>query len=468
MVFHPREGGRKRPFGSMGRREFLRASAMTGAAAGAAAFLAACKRPVGTSSAETAQLNLPARPFRPVTLPVDQNAIIDDGLPSEAGPLKVYNWESYIAPSTVKAAEKALGVAIEVTTFNTIDEAITKLSSGQLEADVFFPTNNIVSRLRFQKLIRPLNHSYLPNLVNVWDSLGGSSNPSEAAKVPFYDQGSQYTVPYTIYTTGIAYRVDHGPNAHISMDLAPLEEQIPAMDVPYDILWDTTYKGYVHLLNDTNTINMAILRNGIHAGDSTETLRVDINTDNPATRDKVLKDATDSLIEWQQTMHGPMDVSDYTDMPEGRSYIHEAWSGDLVSAHYYYAAWSPRDIIRYWYPPEGGKYGGLIGDDCLAVLSTGKNPVLAHKFLNFMLDFDSSMQNFTWTGYIPPQKEIQADTQRLLKNSPNPLTPYNVISPNMATTIVTEDMYKTGYQYLELPPKVDDQWTTAWEAVQTA
>jgi spermidine/putrescine transport system substrate-binding protein len=304
--------------------------------------------------------------------------------------------------------------------------------------------------------------------VNVWDSLGGSANPAEAAKAPFYDLGSRYTVPYTIYTTGIAYRVDHGPNAHITMDLAPLEEIIPAMDIPYDILWDTKYKGYVHLLNDTNTINMAIVRNGIHAGVSSDTLRVDVNTDNPATRDKVLAAATDSLIEWQQTMHGQMDISDYTDMPEGRSYIHEAWSGDLVSAQYYYASWSPRDIIRYWYPPQGGKYGGLIGDDCLAVLTTGKNPVLAHKFLNFMLDFDNSMRNFSWTGYIPPQKEIQTDTQRLLKNSPNPLTPYNVISPNMASTIVTEDMYKTGYQYLELPPKVDDQWTTAWEAVQTA
>ena len=100
--------------------------------------------------------------------------------------------------------------------------------------------------------------------------------------------------------------------------------------------------------------------------------------------------------------------------------------------------------------------------------STGKNPVLAHKFLNFMLDFDNAMKNFTWVGYLPPQKQIQTQSDRLLQNSPNPLKPYNVIQPELATTIVTEDMYKTGYQALELSPTVRDEWTTAWQAISDA
>jgi spermidine/putrescine transport system substrate-binding protein len=439
---------------------------MAAGGVGAAAWLAACSKPTGITKSQAAKLNLPARPFRPVQLPVDQNALIEDGLPSEAGPLKIYNWSAYINPATVKAAEKALGVPVQVTTFTTLDEAISKLQSGQLEQDIFFPTNNIVSQMQFQKIIAPLNHSYLPNLTNIWDSLGGSTNPADAAKAPFYDQGSRYTVPYTIYTTGIAYRVDQGPNAHIQMNLAPLEQTIPALPVPYDILWDTTYKGFVHLLDDTNTINLAILRNDIHAGKDTKTVQIDVNTDDPATRTKVLGDARDSLIEWQHTMQGQMDVTDYTDLPEGRSYIHEAWSGDLISAQYYYASWSPRDIIRYWAPPKGSKYGPLIGDDCIAILANAKNPVLAHKFLNFMLDFDNAMGNFTWTGYQPPQKNV--DPFALLKNSPTPLKPYNVIPPSLENAVVTEDMFKTGYQYLELSPAVNNEWTNAWEAVQTA
>ena len=39
------------------------------------------------------------------------------------------------------------------------------------------------------KLLQPLNHDYLPNLQKtIWP----------AFRDPFYDKGSQYTVPYTI------------------------------------------------------------------------------------------------------------------------------------------------------------------------------------------------------------------------------------------------------------------------------
>ena len=43
------------------------------------------------------------------------------------------------------------------------------------------------------KLVQPLNHSYIPNITQAWSDFTN----------PFYDQGWQYTVPYTIYTTGI-------------------------------------------------------------------------------------------------------------------------------------------------------------------------------------------------------------------------------------------------------------------------
>ena len=63
---------------------------------------------------------------------------------------------------------------------------------------MYFPTPDIIGKLVAGKLLQPLNRSYLPNLANVWDSL----------QDPFYDKGSVYTVPYTVYTTGIGYRTD--------------------------------------------------------------------------------------------------------------------------------------------------------------------------------------------------------------------------------------------------------------------
>jgi spermidine/putrescine transport system substrate-binding protein len=453
----------------MTRREFMRRSAVTAAGAtGAAAILAACKTQTSTLGDKVTSFKL-ARPDNPVRFTVDQNQLIADGMKSEAGPLKLYNWQDYISPATIKQAEKALNTQIIVSTFNTLDEAIAKLTSTSTDVDVFFPTQNLVSRLVKVGLLRPLNHSYLANLPNVWDTLGGGTTPQVAAEYPFYDQGSQYTVPYTLYTSGVGYRIDKGPNSNIQIDLAPLEQQIPAMEVPYDIYWDKTYKGFVYLLDDEDTMGMAILRHDLHAGASAAQIASDINTDNPATRSQVLAQCQADLVEWQNTMNGKMDVSDYTDLPEGTCYIHSAWSGDLVSAQYYFPSWSPKNVLRYWRPEPGvNKYGGVIGSDTLAILMNGKNPVLAHKFLNFMLDPNNALGNFTWSGYQPPQKIVLADPTRLLSNSSNPLKPYNVIPPSLSTCIVTEDEFKFDYQMLETSPATTAQWTDAWNTIKNA
>ena len=56
----------------------------------------------------------------------------------------------------------------------------------------------MLGQLIESKLVQPLNHSYIPNITQAWPDFTN----------PFYDQGWQYTVPYTIYTTGIAWRKD--------------------------------------------------------------------------------------------------------------------------------------------------------------------------------------------------------------------------------------------------------------------
>ncbi len=50
----------------------------------------------------------------------------------------------------------------------------------------------------YSNLLQPLQQSYMPNLKNVWPEY----------QDPWYDQGSQYSVPYTVYTSGIGYRSD--------------------------------------------------------------------------------------------------------------------------------------------------------------------------------------------------------------------------------------------------------------------
>ena len=107
-------------------------------------------------------------------------------------------------------------MTVEVTTFISMDEAIAKLSSGDTQFDVYFPTADVIGKVAAGKLLQPLNKSYIPNVTNVWESL----------QDPFYDKGGVYSVPYTLFTTGIGYRVD------------AVVKTPDMFDNPYDIFWD--------------------------------------------------------------------------------------------------------------------------------------------------------------------------------------------------------------------------------------
>ena len=65
--------------------------------------------------------------------------------------------------------------------------------------------------------------------------------------MPFYDQGWQYTTPYSIYTTGMAWRKD-------KVNLTP------SWNMPWQ---GAPYKGKVAILDDYREgISLALLRAG--------------------------------------------------------------------------------------------------------------------------------------------------------------------------------------------------------------
>jgi spermidine/putrescine transport system substrate-binding protein len=430
---HPRER-------RIDRRDFLARSA--GAAAGLsglASLLAACggvsetaapqpaAEPAGTTSAAepaatgggatTVEGGLQlARPDAPVTLPLfDDNPPIDSGLEPEGGPLKIYNWIDYLWKKKLNQFSDEFGVEVELTTFYTMDEAIQKLSTGAVDYDVFFPTTDRVGRLSLGKVLQPLNLEYVPNLANVWPAL----------QSPFYDVGSQYTVPYVIFTTGISYRRD--------------KVETDPFDLPnaYEIFWDTAYSGKTFLLDDAReALGMVMLKNGL----------TDLNTEDPSQIDA----AKQELLELIDLVNVKVSIEDYTKIPEGSAWVHQGWSGDMVASPFYLPEGTDVSVLGYWYPPDGG---GAIGSDQMAVLRSAKNPVLAHHFLNFMLDEKNAYENFTgFVGYQPPQ--ISLDPERLIADG--------VVPENLSAAIVRESDFDKGYPELELSPEAAVLWQNAW------
>ncbi len=404
---HPREG-------RFGRKEFLQRSAAGAFALSSMSTLLAACGGSKSSSGETLTL---ARQDNPVKWPLfEDNQAIASGLDPENSTLQIFNWNGYLWPRSMKEFGKQYGVDVRMTTFDTSDEAIQKLTSGGLSFDVFFPFPDRLGRLILGKALQPLNHSYLPNLQKtIWPSL----------RSPFYDVGSQYTVPYTIYTTGIGYRTDQ-------VKKTPYD-----YSNPYEIYWDTDNKGKTYLLDDGREapIHM-LLKNGI----------TDINTEDPDNI-KLFEKELKSLID---PVHIKLSTNDYTYIPEGRASVHQAWSGSMVSAQWYLPEGTGPEVIGYWFPKNGH---GTIGNDMMGIPRSAKSPVLAHHFINFMLDEKNGFDNFAqYNGYQPPFVSINPD--RLISEG--------IVPKNLASAVLRESDFKDAYFLLELSPTGQTDWQNAW------
>lgn len=417
MAFHPRERPLWRP--RMSRREALRL--MAGAAA-AGGVLAGCG--TGASSSSNTRVVVGTRDA-PVKQPLyDDNPVIDSGLEPEKGPLRVYNWADYVYQRVLKDFEKEFGVEVELTTFYNLEEATRKLRTGKVDFDVFIPTSEIVPKFVAGRLLQPLNHDYLPNLKkNVWPMLAD----------PYYDGGSRYTVPYTVYLTGIGWRTDM-----VSADIA-------GMDNPWDAFWDPEYKGIAGLYDDyRETIGVGMFKSGLTG----------INGDKAGD----LADARDNLVELTNLMDIRYTIDGaYAKLPEGVFGIHHAWSGDMVNAPYYMPKGKDPSVLRFVWPPKAqGGTGGYVSNDNLAVLKDAEHPVLAHMFLNYMLDDEVAVKNFSWNAYQPPMNSLKPDA----------LVSDGMIRENLASTVIEQDDFDRGQTPQQLTPGQDKEWLDVWSRVQ--
>jgi spermidine/putrescine transport system substrate-binding protein len=398
------------------RRSMLRMSAL---AAVLGPALAACTRdqPTGGATGQTLKI---ASPSNPITWPIAAgNEPIAAGLTPEKGAtLQLYNYADYIAPDALKSFEKKYkkyGVKVRVSTFNDSNEALAKIRGGSVPFDIYFPSYDAIGKLATAGLIRPLNHSYLPGISHVWPEFTN----------PFYDGQWRYSIPYFVYTTGIAWRTDK------------VSENIGSRANPWEVFWDPTYAGKMSVLDDyRETISMALLRGG----------GTDLNTADAA----ALAKAQSDLLAMTAATHPTVTITDYSDLPGGRFAISHAWSGDAVNMPYYLPKGGDPGILRYWFPANGK---GLVNNDLAVIMKTGRNPVLAHLFLEHLLDPDVALANLSATGYQPPQNTL----------TPAKLIAEEYIPKNLKTAAVLPGSFTTGYRTLELPPAVDAQWQAVWQ-----
>jgi spermidine/putrescine transport system substrate-binding protein len=420
------------------RRQLLGGAAGAALGAGALGALAGCQNtttPIGACDDGGGSDLVEAKPTGPGGLPLprpdnsvtwaitDDNPLIPDGLPPEGGTLNIYNYPDYILPGLLRKFEQQYDTKVKVATYNSADEAIAKVAAGAVSFDVILGLSgsNIVSLIA-QQLLLPLNHSYLPNLEkNIWPEL----------QDPVYDRGSRYTVPYVVWADGIGWRNDL------------VQEDIAGMEVPWDIFWEAqAYRGKVGMLDDKRDgLAMPMLRDAMRAG-----ARADVNTEDP----ELVAKAGEDLGQLRDICNIKVTITQYQTLPEGRSWLHQCWSGDLLSAAIYYL---PKDVpgeaLSFWSPDRDG----VVQNDFLCIGRTSKVPALAHAFVNFMLDEKNAYDNFiNQNGYIPPQKAIDAD--RLIGEG--------LIPKTLAGAVTRPDQFALNQALLQLSVLGERAWDQAW------
>lgn len=381
------------------RRDFLARSVQMGVLLGAGVpLLQACGSDGGSSG--------------PKTDP------IKDGLQPESGPLRIFNYDSYVNPEVIAAFEEKYGVKVEITTFTTATEALTKLASGAVKIDVHHSMlGTSIDRLINGGLLQPLNHSYLSNFGNVIPSL----------QDPWYDKGCTYSVPYMYYGTGLAFRADR-------IDPAQVAEQ------GWDALWGATdFKGEVSVLDDEReTIAMALMHSG----------NLDVNTVDQGAIDAALADLN-RLID---LVNVKVNIESYQKIPEGTTTLAHTWSPDMVNAA---AAYLPEgtgpEVLGFWHPPAG-EY--LVSNDSMGVVAGCEHPVLAHLYLNFLLDNDVAEQNFSWVGYLPALTKLDADY----------VIGAGYVPENLRACIPTKDEIEKALSLRPIGADGDAKYTAAWSA----
>jgi len=248
--------------------------------------------------------------------------------------LNVYNWSNYVAPDTVPSFEAEFDVRVRYGTYESNEEMLAKVLTGNSGWDVVFPSNYLIHPMLEMGLLAPLDHRRAPNLANL----------DPAFQRPAWDPDLRWSVPYMWGSSGIIYNA----------------RQSPALSTWSD-LWSDRFQGRITMLDDPAEVLGACLKK----------LSYSINSQDPAE----LHSARREAVAQKRILRAYLNA-------EARDQL---VAGDLQAAQLW-ATTSQQAIdaapnLRYVYPAEGF---ALYADNAV-ILKESRRRELAHGFIDYLL-----------------------------------------------------------------------------------
>ena len=148
--------------------------------------------------------------------------------PSSGIRLNVFNWSNYVAPDTIARFATEFGAHVRYGTYESNEEMLARVFSGNSGWDVVFPSNSFIGPMRENALLAPLRHEWLLNLSNLEISL----------RSPTWDPALLYSVPYMWGASGIIFNraVNGRPSAWDDLWKENLRGRLTMLDDPAEVL----------------------------------------------------------------------------------------------------------------------------------------------------------------------------------------------------------------------------------------
>jgi spermidine/putrescine transport system substrate-binding protein len=248
--------------------------------------------------------------------------------------LNVFNWSSYVGPDTIPGFEREFGVRVRYAVYESNEEMLARVMSGNSGWDVVFPTSYLIEPMREYDLLSALDHRKLTNVQHL----------DPVFQKPVWDADLRWGVPYMWNATGICY-----------------SKKLPEPPEAWADMWEPAMQGRMTMLDDPVDVFGACLK----------LLGYSINTRDP----EQLRAAQKEAIEQKELLRAYINAEVRDQLIAGDVLAAQLWSTTAQQAI------DESPDIAFCYPEEGF----ALYADVAAVLRESRRKELAHAFLNYLL-----------------------------------------------------------------------------------
>ncbi len=295
------------------------------------------------------------------------------------GELNIFTWTEYVPESVIEDFEKEYGIKVNWTTFSSNEDMLAKVKTESAGTyDIVQPSDYMVEQMIAQDMLMELDKDVITNIENI----------DSAFLDPSYDPGNKYSVPY------------QGGVAAIAVNTDKVSKEITS----YDDLFSEDLKGSIVSLDDYRAVIGMTARSMGYSMNETDT-------------DKLAK-IEEKLLKLKDNVKVYDSDSPKNSLISGDCTVGYCWAAEIALAQ------EENPDIKIVFPKEGP----YVFMDNWAVLKTAKNSENAMKFINYMLDSETSQKVSEEFPYLNPNAKAVEELGDEYKSNEAKNPPADVIA----------------------------------------